>query len=98
MAFIFNMFGNNPNAKKGNSGGGPKKQKANPNAAIQTLRTAITKLTKREEHLNKQIEACEKKAKLLVKKKNKKGAMLELKKKRKLEKKSRWYLGTERKS
>jgi len=80
MAFIFNMFGNNP---KGGGSGKPAARKSDPNKAIGTLREAITKLDKRETHLERQIDMCDKKAKAKVKRKDKKGALLELKKKEK---------------
>lgn len=82
MAFIFNMFGNNP--KKGGSSGRSAPKKSDPNSAINTLRTAITKLDKRETHLEKQIDMCVKKAQAKVKRKDKRGALLELKKKKSL--------------
>jgi len=89
MAFIFNMFGNKP---KGGSGKGsaPKKD---PNHAINTLRTAITKLEKRSTHLEKQIDMCDKRAKAKVKRKDKKGALIELKKKKKLEQQQNSLMG-----
>merc|ERR1719216_857975 len=77
------MFGNQP-AKKGGSGGGPAPKK-DPNKAINTIRTAITQLDKRGKHLEKQIDMCKKNAQAKVKRKDRKGAMLELTKKKKLE-------------
>lgn len=91
MAFIFNMFGNNP--KKGSGGNNSGPRRTNPNAAINTLREAITKLEKREVHLEKQIDMCTKQAQAKVKRKDKKGAMFQLKKKKNLEKQLNGIMG-----
>merc|ERR1711879_425235 len=81
MAFIFNMFGNAPN--KGGGSGKPAAKRSDPNKAINTLREAITKLDKREAHLEKQIDMCDKKAKAKKKKKKKTPTKKKKKKKKK---------------
>lgn len=91
MAFIFNMFGNKPQKGSGGNNSGPRKQ--DPNKAINTLREAITKLEKREAHLEKQIDNCTKQAQAKVKRKDKKGAMFQLKKKKNLEKQLNGIMG-----
>jgi len=62
-----------------------KAPKANLNDSIQSLRSAVTQLEKREVHLDKKISACLATAKAKSKKRDKKGALYELKKKKQLE-------------
>ena len=61
-------------------------QKApNLNDSIQQLRQAVTQLDKREVHLEKKIQVCLNNAKAKSKRRDKKGALYELKKKKQLE-------------
>merc|ERR1712244_209383 len=57
----------------------------NLNDSIQQLRTAVTQLDKREVHLEKKIQVCLNNAKAKSKRRDKKGALFELKKKKQLE-------------
>jgi len=63
-----------------------KAPKANINKSIQNIRSAQETLDKRGTHLEKQIEKLMQSAKAKMKKKNKKGAMFDLKRKKMLEK------------
>eukprot|EP01083_Nonionella_stella_P151928 486268_1 len=64
-----------------------KKKVAAPNLndSIQQLRQAVTQLEKRETHLDKKIQVCLNNAKAKSKRRDKKGALYELKKKKQLE-------------
>jgi charged multivesicular body protein 4 len=64
-----------------------KKKVAAPNLndSIQQLRQAVTQLEKREVHLDKKIQVCLNNAKAKSKRRDKKGALFELKKKKQLE-------------
>lgn len=62
-----------------------KAPKANLNDSIQSLRGAVTQLEKREVHLDKKIAVCMNNAKAKSKRRDKKGALYELKKKKQLE-------------
>merc|ERR1719480_220690 len=77
------MFGGGKGSSGGKPGGGVRKQ--DPNAAINKVRETVSKLEKRENKLNRDIEQCEKRAKAFVQKKQKKKALMELKKKKVLE-------------
>ena len=57
----------------------------NLNDSIQQLRQAVTQLDKREVHLDKKIQVCLNNAKAKSKRRDKKGALYELKKKKQLE-------------
>merc|ERR1712130_608262 len=57
----------------------------NLNDSIQQLRQAVTQLEKREVHLDKKIQVCLNNAKAKSKRRDKKGALFELKKKKQLE-------------
>ena len=57
----------------------------NLNDSIQSLRQAVTQLEKREVHLDKKIQICLNNAKAKSKRRDKKGALFELKKKKQLE-------------
>lgn len=59
--------------------------KADLNSSIQSLRGATAQLEKRETHLEKKIEQCLQTAKAKSKRRDKKGALFELKKKKQLE-------------
>merc|ERR1719463_692550 len=72
------LFGTNQAAKT-------KKAAPNLNDSIQQLRTAVTQLDKREVHLDKKIQVCLNNAKAKSKRRDKKGALFELKKKKQLE-------------
>eukprot|EP00474_Spongospora_subterranea_P008972 CRZ09430.1 hypothetical protein [Spongospora subterranea] len=66
---------------------GKKKAPApNMNESIMMLRETITQLGKREDHLQKQADACLEAAKMKSKKKDKRGALFELKRKKMFEK------------
>jgi len=54
------------------------------NTSIQQVRSAVQQLEKREAHLENKIQQCLKTAKEKAKRKDKKGAMFELKKKNNL--------------
>jgi len=60
----------------------PKQQTVDLNASIQQLRAAVQQLEKREAHLDNKIQQCLKIAKEKSKKRDKKGALFELKKKK----------------
>lgn len=62
-----------------------KKPAPNLNDSIQQLRQAVQQLEKREVHLEKKIQVCLKNAKDKTKRRDKKGALFELKKKKQLE-------------
>jgi len=80
------MFGRLFGTKQGGGGGGnAKKPSANLNDSIQQLRGAVTALDKREVHMEKKIQVCLNNAKEKSKKRDKKGALYELKKKKQLE-------------
>jgi len=55
------------------------------NTSIQQVRSAVEQLEKREAHLENKIQQCLKTAKEKSKRKDKRGAMFELKKKKQLE-------------
>merc|ERR1712244_33281 len=57
----------------------------NLNDSIQQLRTAVSQLDKREVHLEKKIQVCLNNAKAKSKRRDEKGALFELKKKKQLE-------------
>merc|ERR1712154_58897 len=61
------------------------KKQPNLNDSIQQLRQAVTQLDKREVHLDKKIQVCLNNAKAKSKRRDKKGALFELKKKKQLE-------------
>jgi len=73
----------------------PKKkiQSANVNSSIQNIRSALEKLEKREAHLEKQIAILTKTAKEKMAKKDKKGALYAMKRKKLLEKEQEGILG-----
>jgi len=80
------MFGRLFGTKQGGGGGGNAKKAApDLNTSIQQLRQAVTQLDKREVHLEKKIQICLNTAKAKSKKRDKKGALYELKKKKQLE-------------
>jgi len=79
------MFGRLFGTQKGGGGGNAKKAAPNLNDSIQQLRGAVTALDKREAHLEKKIQVCLNNAKEKSKKRDKKGALYELKKKKQLE-------------
>jgi len=63
----------------------PKQQPVDLNGSIQQLRAAVQQLEKSEVHLDNKIQQCLKTAKEKSKKRDKKGALFELKKKKQLE-------------
>ena len=75
------LFGSGGNAQGAKKAQAP----ADLNSSIQQLRKAVTQLEKRETHLEKKIDACLQAAKAKSKKRDKKGAIMELKKKKQLE-------------
>lgn len=81
------MFGRlfGTGGKGGGGGGSAKKAAPDLNSSIQQLRQAVTQLDKREAHLEKKIQVCLNAAKAKSKKRDKKGALYELKKKKQLE-------------
>jgi len=78
------MFGRLFGTKQG-GGGNAKKAAPDLNSSIQSLRQAVTQLDKREVHLEKKIQICLNTAKEKSKRRDKKGALYELKKKKQLE-------------
>lgn len=90
----FNLFGRPRNPPKG---GAPKATQAKQQSAaeaIQELSKVISMMEKRDEHLQKQIAKCVAGAQEKMKKKDKKGALLFLKKKKNIEKQIDVIMGT----
>jgi len=80
------LFGNSSGSSSGNGQRAAPKPKANLNNSIQQLRQAVVTLDKREVHLEKKIQNCINSAKAKSKKRDKRGALHQLKIKKGYEK------------
>ena len=82
---LFGGGGGKPASGSKGGGGGGQTAKPDMSSSIQTVRGAIQQLEKKETLLEKRIQECVTKAKQKSKRKDKKGALFELKKKKQLE-------------